>query len=328
MADIFISYSRSDVGYATKLFTELQNLRFDVWMDVRRLEPGDEWKKTISKELDICTAFIVIMTTDSLNSDYVKWELEQAQARKKSIFPLLLEGQIWEQVQNIQCTKVKVNRLPPPTFYIALLRSLSKISTFYTSRNELHGIEADFDKAKKDILVVGITLRQVVQSLSKPNVLNTMLQKCDIRLLFLTPYTFEETPNTPKGAKNPVVEVSIRQTLDGSTRKSIKEFIKDVRKLKQVSGNNERLQIKGYDNIPATAAILIDAVLGQEDGLIRVEPIFARLPPSQRPSFDVTRRSCPELFDTLSVCYNDLWHTAEDIETILKMHDEWKKQNP
>jgi hypothetical protein len=44
---IFISYAREDVAAARSLHAAIQNLGGDVWLDERRLKPGDEWEREI-----------------------------------------------------------------------------------------------------------------------------------------------------------------------------------------------------------------------------------------------------------------------------------------
>ena len=57
------------------------------------------------------------MSPSSKESDWVQRELTFAQDLKKPIFPLLLAGERWFQVINIQMTDVQGGKLPPDIFF-------------------------------------------------------------------------------------------------------------------------------------------------------------------------------------------------------------------
>ena len=61
MGHIFISYSHKDTTYAHGLADHLRTMGFDIWMD-ERLDYGSQWPLEIQKQLDLCDAFILIMT--------------------------------------------------------------------------------------------------------------------------------------------------------------------------------------------------------------------------------------------------------------------------
>ena len=67
MGHIFISYSHKDTKYAHELAENLQNMGFDVWID-ERLDYGSQWPQELQKQLDGCSAFILIMSPRSYAS--------------------------------------------------------------------------------------------------------------------------------------------------------------------------------------------------------------------------------------------------------------------
>jgi len=127
MGHIFISYSHKDKSYVHKLQETLQNEGFDAWID-DRIDYGDEWLKVIQKHLDECDAFIVVMSTNSSESDMVQNEVTRAREKKRPIFPLLLEGDNWLIVQAKQFVDVRNKSLPTEKFYKRL--------EFVTPRNK------------------------------------------------------------------------------------------------------------------------------------------------------------------------------------------------
>lgn len=120
MGDIFISYSHKDTKYAHSFADRLQGMGFDVWID-ERLDYGSAWPQEIQKQLDSCTAFIVIMSPRSFESEWVQNELSRAKRLKKKIFPLLLEGNgPWLSIESTQYADVRNGNFPDEKFYIDL----------------------------------------------------------------------------------------------------------------------------------------------------------------------------------------------------------------
>jgi formylglycine-generating enzyme required for sulfatase activity len=123
MAHIFISYSHKDSGYAHRLAKELEQKGFSVWID-DRIDYGTQWPRVIQEHLDDCSAFVVIMTPRSYQSDWVQNELSRAKRKGKKVFPLLLEGEEpWLSVEVTQYVDVRDSGLPPERFY----RELAKV---------------------------------------------------------------------------------------------------------------------------------------------------------------------------------------------------------
>jgi hypothetical protein len=72
MAHIFISYSHKDTEYAHKLADVLQSEGFDIWIDAR-LDYGSQWPMEIQRQLDDCSAFILIMSPRAYQSEWVQF---------------------------------------------------------------------------------------------------------------------------------------------------------------------------------------------------------------------------------------------------------------
>ena len=125
MGHIFISYSHLDTDYAHALAENLQNMGLEVWVD-ERLDYGSQWPHELQKQLDSCSAFIVIMSPRSYTSEWVQSELQRARRKLKPIFPLLLEGdEPWLSVESTQYYDVRGEKLPDSKFYSAIARVVS-----------------------------------------------------------------------------------------------------------------------------------------------------------------------------------------------------------
>jgi formylglycine-generating enzyme required for sulfatase activity len=117
MGHIFISYSHKDMAYAKKLVLALEQEGFTPWVD-ERLDYGSQWPLELQEHLDTCEAFIVLMTPNSLASEWVQSELSRAKRKNKPIFPLLLAGdETWLSVESTQYMDVRGGVLPPEKFY-------------------------------------------------------------------------------------------------------------------------------------------------------------------------------------------------------------------
>lgn len=120
MAHVFISYSHKDSQYAHRLAAVLDEAGIPVWID-KRIDYGTKWPHVIQEQLDSCTAFIVIMSPRSYQSEWVQNELSRAKRKKKPIFPLLLDGEEpWLSVEATQFADVRGGKLPPDDFYTLL----------------------------------------------------------------------------------------------------------------------------------------------------------------------------------------------------------------
>jgi hypothetical protein len=126
---IFISYSRKDSEYVRHLAYALEREGLSVWLD-ERIDYGTKWPRVLEEKIDKCGAFIVVMSPNAKDSEWVQKELARALHKKKEIFPLLLEGDQWLEVQTLQHVDVREGLLPPQDFYKRLARVIGKSSPF------------------------------------------------------------------------------------------------------------------------------------------------------------------------------------------------------
>ena len=125
MGHIFISYSHKDTTYVEKLEKKLVDEGFDVWVD-HRIDYGSRWSKEIEKAIDTCDAYIVVMSKNSAESQWVERERIHAEKRRKPFFPLLLDGEGWFALGNIQFVDVKGGKLPPKDYYEDIARFVTR----------------------------------------------------------------------------------------------------------------------------------------------------------------------------------------------------------
>jgi len=95
---IFISYSHCDNDFATKLHKILQTVserkyskKYRFLLDVDVISLGDDISKIITHTISSCDAFIIVFSSKSSNSKYMKNEIELiTKQHNKRIIPILL----------------------------------------------------------------------------------------------------------------------------------------------------------------------------------------------------------------------------------------------
>jgi hypothetical protein len=88
---IFISYQRDDQKLALDLYDRLISDRYWVWIDKEGLEPAKEWEPQIDENLRQSQMIVVLISSHSVGSDWVKHEGSMAFALNQSIIPVQIE---------------------------------------------------------------------------------------------------------------------------------------------------------------------------------------------------------------------------------------------
>jgi len=91
--DIFISYSRTDMDFAVKIYHDLQAHGLRVWMDREELQPGTpSWSSAIEQAIESCACVIALMSPDAKESRWVRSELSYADEHRRPVLPVLARG--------------------------------------------------------------------------------------------------------------------------------------------------------------------------------------------------------------------------------------------
>lgn len=92
---VFISHSHADAPLAAKLSEGLERSGLDVWDPVRNVLPGDNWAAEVARALEESQAMVVLLTPHSINSPYVRREMEYALGSRNysnRLIPVVVEG--------------------------------------------------------------------------------------------------------------------------------------------------------------------------------------------------------------------------------------------
>ena len=90
MQKIFISYSRKDTDFVRKLAGDLEKAGYDVWWDITDLRGGDDWVRQIPTAIEASQFVIVVLSPNSIASEWVEKEYTQALSLRKKIIPIML----------------------------------------------------------------------------------------------------------------------------------------------------------------------------------------------------------------------------------------------
>jgi formylglycine-generating enzyme required for sulfatase activity len=89
---VFISYSRKDIDVANQLAQDLEKAGFDAWWDISDLKGGDAWVRTIQAALKASKYFVVVLSPDAVESEWVEKEYTYAIGLGLKIIPILYKN--------------------------------------------------------------------------------------------------------------------------------------------------------------------------------------------------------------------------------------------
>jgi hypothetical protein len=89
---VFVCYSRAQFYFAEDLTLALRQRDVDAWLDVQRLEPGDDWQAGIDEALRSADAVLFCASRQALASPYAQRELSLARELGKPIVVTLVQG--------------------------------------------------------------------------------------------------------------------------------------------------------------------------------------------------------------------------------------------
>jgi internalin A len=88
---VFISYSHDDKSFAKKIASELEIAGMKVWWDSSGLKGGQDWQEEIEKAIAQCQYFLIVLSPESILSEWVGNEITYAVQKGKLIIPLYMK---------------------------------------------------------------------------------------------------------------------------------------------------------------------------------------------------------------------------------------------
>jgi len=90
--NIFVSYSRREVGFIDDLVLNLEQAGHEVWLDYRNLIPGKPWQEQIYKGIQDADVILLVISKASISSKNVEVEWRRIIEQKKRIILLVFEA--------------------------------------------------------------------------------------------------------------------------------------------------------------------------------------------------------------------------------------------
>lgn len=87
----FVSHAREDGDFAELLKLRLEKEDVTAWIDIERLNVGEDWRQEIDTAIQNAVALIVVMTPVARQSDYVTYEWAFAWGAGVPVIPILLK---------------------------------------------------------------------------------------------------------------------------------------------------------------------------------------------------------------------------------------------
>lgn len=85
----FLSYSRTDLSFAKKLYDALRARNRDAWVDLEGIAPSEDWLQKLHAAIDATPAFVFIISSASVASPYCEAEIHRAAENNKKLIPIL-----------------------------------------------------------------------------------------------------------------------------------------------------------------------------------------------------------------------------------------------
>jgi hypothetical protein len=87
-----LSYSRKDKEIVVRLKRRLDAAGYDAWIDVEGIRGGDQWRRAIAEEIRQRDTFLLLLSSNSVQSDNVCKELNLAEENKSRVIPVAISS--------------------------------------------------------------------------------------------------------------------------------------------------------------------------------------------------------------------------------------------
>jgi len=96
LPSIFIAHASADKFFVRKLAEQLRDNKIDVWIDEAEIKVGDSITQKIGKAIEETDFFCILLSHDSVKSEWVKKELEialqkEVQEKRVVVYPILID---------------------------------------------------------------------------------------------------------------------------------------------------------------------------------------------------------------------------------------------
>lgn len=89
---VFLSYSQNDISFAKHVAKVTGEHGIQVWIDFVDVPLATSWSASIGKALMDCRALFLVVSHSSLQSDYVRQEIQYARSHQKAIYAFWIDN--------------------------------------------------------------------------------------------------------------------------------------------------------------------------------------------------------------------------------------------
>lgn len=149
--DVFISYSSKNKVTADALCHALEQHKIKCWIAPRDIPSGSDYGDVIDEAIVNCKAFIIIFSTFSSTSQWVRGELNLAFSEQKKIFPYKIDDTIPKGSIRLMLNQMHwIEAYPDPeSQFHTLIKDISKNIFFDNQHNSTSDVGV-FEKEKKE----------------------------------------------------------------------------------------------------------------------------------------------------------------------------------
>lgn len=90
--NLFISYSRREVGFVDDFANQLEQKGYNYWLDYRSLVPGKPWEEQIYQGIMNADIILLVVSNASIASENVRMEWKRVIGQKKRVILLIFEA--------------------------------------------------------------------------------------------------------------------------------------------------------------------------------------------------------------------------------------------
>lgn len=91
MTQVFLSHSSENLEVAKKIYFILSSQNVKMWASFNNIGFGEEWDKAIQSAMDESSHILVLASKASLDSSYVRAEIEYAINLNKTVIPMIID---------------------------------------------------------------------------------------------------------------------------------------------------------------------------------------------------------------------------------------------
>jgi len=128
---IFLSYVTADREYAHKLYSLLSKRPNLYIFTPEMLSAGEAWESILKKELSQSDIFVVLLSANSVDSEWVLHELGAAWALNKPIIPVVTHPEVFSKIPLTlrQIKLIEIKELEKPEVIDQILERYEKVAT-------------------------------------------------------------------------------------------------------------------------------------------------------------------------------------------------------